>query len=289
MTRPLPEFTSLKPKVMDPAEYAGYIDRAESPADLRALEDAFIIDGPMRSLSKEEMIDIARTTLLKLGDLGLDVGDTHDPRIGRLQNGVQTIHDSHAFGRNRFHPVDKPETTFFSAYRRILSATDMGSESRMQLLPQTDIVPADLFDEVAAAALLFTAGEEFDQHHTSFPRKAGRRISDVESRFWNCGIATHDYPGREFGNPPYGPNVSLWIPTGTVSELSVVTLPQNAYMENDTWALTTAAGYVPSRMVVQSVQFGSPSFERDKFDTGDHLVRDFLLEARRIGEAEAEL
>lgn len=257
------------------------IEWSESPYDLRAAYDNHKDGNPISSASKDSIIRLAETATNKLAQLGLDFADASDERIAGYQDSLGVIYNSDGFHDHRYHPTEQPEVIWLSRYHRILSAFDVTSPDEVRLMPQTALTRVLLFSEIEDAALLFTEGEEYARPHR-YPRKAGRHIDDPKSEFWNYGIATDDYPGKSFGVDGAGPNVWVWAPTGVVTDASVKALKQFDYMTNQTWQATTAQGYVPERMVAQTMRMGVMQPATDQVDTLDGHVAKFLEQAKHL-------
>jgi hypothetical protein len=258
-------------------ETAFHISIARSPLDLRAVQDQR--RGNMSSAGQRELLLITDAVIAKCFQFGLDMDNTEDQRIAGIRRGREAIEQGDKFGPGRHHPTDRPETVFLSAYDRLLSAIDTRSDTRLQLLPQTELVRKTLFHELAASALRFTSADQYTERYTSYPRKAARMVTDVTSPFWHFGMRTDDHPGKQFGSDGRGPNVGVWMPTGCITDESVMGLEQTASQTNQTWQQTTASGHIPTSIAVQSLRMGVPD-RHEQLDTTDGLVKAFLEYAK---------
>lgn len=249
--------------------------QAQAPTDLRRAYDRN--PGLLLPMASTPALiqKYVETIVAKLCQLGLDMDDTSDERIAGLENGMAAVYDP---GNNpdkpRKHTVDHVETTFMSAYYRTLSAIDVTYDSRLRLVPQSELVQADLHPLMAATVLRFTAGDAYTQPHPQ-PRKAFRRVKDADSPYWGHAVGTDTFTGT-FSSFMGGPNVYITVPTGVMTDASVVAHPSSAYMDSDVWRPTTEAGYVPSTMMVQRICRGTVKHPQEQVDTRSGHVAAFL-------------
>ena len=259
------------------------IELARSGAELRTSYDANVPDRSFDESSKEAILDLTEAATAKLWQLGLDLTDTNDERIFNYRTALQAIYDSDKFGTGRWHPTDRVETPWFSSYHRILSGLNPNTNERLQLLPQVDLVQKSLLGAIALSSLAFTAGDQYTRPNYGFPRKAGRTVTDPNSPFWGYSIATDDCPGKQFGLADgFGPDVAVRMPTGLISNKSVLALKQLYYQYNDTWRNTFGAQYVPGTILAQYVTKGYPERSSDQVDTTSGHVAQFLETARTL-------
>jgi hypothetical protein len=153
-----------------------------------------------------------------------------------------------------------------NAYYRILTACDIQSPDRLQLLPIESLLPVDYTAALSDVGLSYTDDEQYTIPHR-FPRKASHRVTDVRSPFWGCDIFTDTWPGYRHEN------MYLWIPSGRVNNQALAAGSRKSNGERYT---AEHPLYMPKDILVQGLQLGERDRSMIQIDTSSGFVGKFL-------------
>ena len=269
----------------DPAvrSLAFEIEAAQKPLHLREIHAVEYSDERFLDISQGAMALLGEVTLNRLQSFGIDTRRPRDPRVMTLVDAVVNNYAGTRFNPQGDQPSHQPHAEYFHAYHRILSAMDPRSDRRMRLIAQEDLASVDLSLAVGRLAAKTVQTTEYVVPGSE-PETATRRITDPNSRYWDCEIAVTAVGGRPLSiESVFEGDVKIIVPTGTIADQSVRDLNEVAHAIGPAaaWPAGMPHGYLPRRISAQTIVRGAPSSMAGMYDTPSKLVSGFIEYALR--------